>query len=140
VVKDVTADFSEVEMHAALDVNIPNYAAAVVATAELIDALSSHADNGPAKLICSSTKCRHQSHKQMNATNQTSPPASSPAGRTSPLLPLRNGPAAQDRVYTAFGWQSSLTQHSSRSARIPAFSPSWSFAKKKPPVRPVAIR
>lgn len=63
VVKDVTADFSEVEMHAALDVNIPNYAAAVVATAELIDALSSHADNGPAKLICSSTKCRHQSQQ-----------------------------------------------------------------------------
>ena len=41
VVRDATASFSEVEMHAALDVNIPNYANAVVTTEEVIDTLAS---------------------------------------------------------------------------------------------------
>ena len=41
VVKDATADYSDDEMHAALDVNIPNYAAAIVTTAELVDLLPS---------------------------------------------------------------------------------------------------
>jgi nicotinamidase-related amidase len=41
VVRDATASFSEVEMRAALDVNIPNYASGVVATNEVVDALSS---------------------------------------------------------------------------------------------------
>lgn len=41
MVKDATADYSDVEMHAALDVNIPNYATAVVTTAEIVDSISS---------------------------------------------------------------------------------------------------
>jgi ureidoacrylate peracid hydrolase len=41
MVKDATADFSDEEMHAALDVNIPNYASAVVTTNEVIEAISS---------------------------------------------------------------------------------------------------
>ncbi len=41
MVKDATADYSDEEMHAALDVNIPNYASAVVTTSEVIDAISS---------------------------------------------------------------------------------------------------
>jgi len=41
VVKDATADYSDVEMHAALEVNIPNYASAIVSTAEIVDAISS---------------------------------------------------------------------------------------------------
>jgi nicotinamidase-related amidase len=41
VVRDATASFSEVEMHAALDVNIPNYASGVVTTDEVVDALNS---------------------------------------------------------------------------------------------------
>jgi ureidoacrylate peracid hydrolase len=40
VVKDATASYSEVEMHAALDVNIPNYASAVVTTDEIVDLIS----------------------------------------------------------------------------------------------------
>ena len=40
MVRDATADYSDVEMHAALDVNIPNYANAVVTTDELIDSLT----------------------------------------------------------------------------------------------------
>jgi hypothetical protein len=32
MVKDATADYSDEEMHAALDVNIPNYASAIVTT------------------------------------------------------------------------------------------------------------
>jgi nicotinamidase-related amidase len=40
VVKDATADYSDEEMHAALDVNIPNYANAIVTTDQIVDALS----------------------------------------------------------------------------------------------------
>ncbi len=41
MIKDATADYSDVEMHAALDVNIPNYASAIVTTGEIVDSLSS---------------------------------------------------------------------------------------------------
>ena len=41
MVKDATASYSEKEMHAALEVNIPNYASAVVTTGEIVDALTS---------------------------------------------------------------------------------------------------
>jgi nicotinamidase-related amidase len=41
MVKDATADYSDVEMHAALDVNIPNYATAIVTTNEVVDSISS---------------------------------------------------------------------------------------------------
>jgi ureidoacrylate peracid hydrolase len=41
MVKDATADYSNEEMHAALDVNIPNYASAVVTTKEIVDSISS---------------------------------------------------------------------------------------------------
>ena len=41
MVKDATADYSDVEMHAALDVNIPNYASAIVTTSEIVDTIAS---------------------------------------------------------------------------------------------------
>ena len=41
LVKDATASYSEREMHAALEVNIPNYASAIVTTKEVVDAISS---------------------------------------------------------------------------------------------------
>ena len=41
VVKDATADYSDEHMHAALHVNIPNYANAIVTTNEIVDSLSS---------------------------------------------------------------------------------------------------
>lgn len=41
MVRDATADYSNAEMHAALDVNIPNYASAVVTTNEAVEAISS---------------------------------------------------------------------------------------------------
>jgi nicotinamidase-related amidase len=41
VVKDAIADYSNTEMHAALEVNIPNYASAIVTTDEIVDAISS---------------------------------------------------------------------------------------------------
>jgi nicotinamidase-related amidase len=41
VAKDATADYSDDEMHAALDVNIPNYASAMVTTTEIIESISS---------------------------------------------------------------------------------------------------
>jgi nicotinamidase-related amidase len=40
MVKDATADYSDEEMHAALDINIPNYASAVVTTEEVVGAIS----------------------------------------------------------------------------------------------------
>jgi nicotinamidase-related amidase len=39
VVRDATADFSDVEMHAALDVNLPNYASHIVTAQEVVDSL-----------------------------------------------------------------------------------------------------
>jgi ureidoacrylate peracid hydrolase len=42
MVKDATADYSDEEMHAALDVNIPNYATAMVTTKEVVEAFSFH--------------------------------------------------------------------------------------------------
>ena len=41
MVRDATADYSDVEMHAALDVNIPNYASAIVTTNEILEAIAS---------------------------------------------------------------------------------------------------
>jgi ureidoacrylate peracid hydrolase len=41
MVKDATADYSDDEMHAALDVNIPNYASAVVTADEIVEAIAS---------------------------------------------------------------------------------------------------
>ena len=41
VVKDATASYSEAEMHAALEVNIPNYATAVITADEAVEAISS---------------------------------------------------------------------------------------------------
>ena len=41
MVKDATADYSDEEMHAALDINIPNYASAIVTTNEIVDSISS---------------------------------------------------------------------------------------------------
>ena len=41
VVKDATADYSDEEMHAALDINIPNYASAIIATSEVVESISS---------------------------------------------------------------------------------------------------
>jgi ureidoacrylate peracid hydrolase len=46
VVKDATADYSDEEMHAALDVNIPNYASAVVTTNQIVDSISSLKTSG----------------------------------------------------------------------------------------------
>ena len=40
MVTDATADYSDTEMNAALDVNIPNYASAMVRTQEIVDALA----------------------------------------------------------------------------------------------------
>jgi nicotinamidase-related amidase len=45
VVKDATADYSSEMMHAALDINIPNYASAVVSTQEIVAAIAASADS-----------------------------------------------------------------------------------------------
>lgn len=39
--QDATASYSEDHMHAALEVNIPNYATAIVTTDEIVAAISS---------------------------------------------------------------------------------------------------
>jgi nicotinamidase-related amidase len=41
LVKDATADYSDEEMHAALDVNMPNYASAIVTTKDVVGSISS---------------------------------------------------------------------------------------------------
>jgi nicotinamidase-related amidase len=42
VVKDAMADYADEMMHAALDINIPNYASAVVNTAEIVASIEAH--------------------------------------------------------------------------------------------------
>jgi len=44
VVKDATASYSDEHMHAALEVNIPNYASAIVTADEIVAVISRHAD------------------------------------------------------------------------------------------------
>jgi len=39
-VKDATADYSDEMMHAALNINMPNYASAIVSTEEIVAALT----------------------------------------------------------------------------------------------------
>jgi len=41
VIKDAIADYSDREMRAALEVNIPNYAGAIVSTADMVETISS---------------------------------------------------------------------------------------------------
>jgi len=41
MVKDATADYSDREMHASLEVNMPNYASAMVTTKEVVEAIAS---------------------------------------------------------------------------------------------------
>ena len=41
MVKDATASYSDEQMHAALEINIPNYASAIVTTEEVVDSISS---------------------------------------------------------------------------------------------------
>jgi nicotinamidase-related amidase len=48
MVKDATADYSDEMMHAALDSNMPNYASAIVTTAEVVASMvvSRHSEGG----------------------------------------------------------------------------------------------
>jgi ureidoacrylate peracid hydrolase len=41
VVRDATADYSDHHMHAALDVNIPSYASAIVTATDIVESLGS---------------------------------------------------------------------------------------------------
>jgi ureidoacrylate peracid hydrolase len=41
VIRDATADYSDEMMHAALDINMPNYASAIVTTKEVVNSISS---------------------------------------------------------------------------------------------------
>jgi nicotinamidase-related amidase len=45
IVTDATASLSQEQMHAALDVNLPNYANAIVTTSEILEAISSRSAN-----------------------------------------------------------------------------------------------
>ena len=40
VIKDAIADYTDEMMHAALDINLPNYASAIVATKDIVDSIS----------------------------------------------------------------------------------------------------
>lgn len=56
VVKDATASYSNDHMHAALDVNIPNYASAVVTTDEIIDTMT-RGEKTTAEVLAHHFKC-----------------------------------------------------------------------------------
>ena len=40
VVRDATADYSDEKMHAALDINLPNYASAIVTAEEIVASIA----------------------------------------------------------------------------------------------------
>jgi len=46
VVRDATASYSDEQMHAALDINIPNYASSIVTAHDLVDSISSSRTSG----------------------------------------------------------------------------------------------
>ena len=46
VVKDATTSYSDDHMHAALEINLPNYASAIVTTREIVDSISSSTQIG----------------------------------------------------------------------------------------------
>jgi ureidoacrylate peracid hydrolase len=46
VIRDATAGYTDEMMHAALDINLPNYANAIVTTTELVDTISQHITQG----------------------------------------------------------------------------------------------
>ena len=48
VVKDAVADYSDEMMHAALVINMPNYASAIVTTEQIVDALKTMEPVAPA--------------------------------------------------------------------------------------------
>jgi ureidoacrylate peracid hydrolase len=43
VVRDATASYSDEEMHAALEINIPNYATAILSAEETLEAIAASA-------------------------------------------------------------------------------------------------
>jgi isochorismate hydrolase len=47
-VKDAVADYSDEMMHAALEINMPNYASAIVTTEEILNALAAMGTVAPA--------------------------------------------------------------------------------------------
>lgn len=49
VVKDAIADYTDEMMHAALEINLPNYASAIVGTSEIVEALSFSKSAPPAR-------------------------------------------------------------------------------------------
>ena len=49
VVRDATASYSEEDMHATLDINLPNYANAIVTTRELLESISASQTTRPAR-------------------------------------------------------------------------------------------
>jgi len=58
VVKDATASYSDDQMHAALEVNIPNYAAAVVTADKIIEAITEgHKRRSTAEVLTHHFKC-----------------------------------------------------------------------------------
>ena len=56
VVKDATADYSDKEMHAALEVNLPNYASAILTTDEVIDSIGGIAGEPASQRLTASNK------------------------------------------------------------------------------------
>jgi ureidoacrylate peracid hydrolase len=70
VVRDATADYSDEEMHAALDVNIPNYASAIVRTEEIMASLSALEDVGTFAVRSNSRASAATSPKPQKGTHQ----------------------------------------------------------------------
>ena len=65
MVKDATASYSDEEMHAALDSNIPNYASAIVNATEVVDSISSLEILGHAHVGLIRSKFQNRRHDEL---------------------------------------------------------------------------
>ena len=63
LVKDATADYSDEMMHAALDINMPNYASAIVTTKRIVEAISALQPMRMREPTCAFANPMHQNLK-----------------------------------------------------------------------------
>src|SRR5262249_53333235 len=90
VVKDATADYGDEEMHAALDVNLPNYAA-VVTTDEIIGLLSPREERGRPR--GGAEACPRSFHGSRRTVANRALSALDPARILPPIGPSATGPS-----------------------------------------------
>jgi hypothetical protein len=66
-VKDATADYSDEMMRAALDINIPNYASAIVTAAEIVTLIDAPGACARTVRFCWTRRTGRKTHAQLSS-------------------------------------------------------------------------